>query len=423
MSSPSLGRRTGHKVSIEGVDVTKYIDQKLMSVQYTDNEEDETDDLQITIEDASYIWLTRYLNYIAEAEAEAAAGDGETTYATHTVVNGDTLGQLAAKYLGDGTRYMEIYELNKDILTSPHVIASGQVLKLPSEVPAETPIKKNKGLRIRAVFVRQNWNSDGRDRVLDSGDCALDDITCSGPPNVIKLKASSLPHDSAVSQTNKNQAWEAYYLSKIAQEIGARAGMEVMFECDTDPYYERVEQTETSDITFLSELCHNAGISLKVMGNKLILYDQIKYEAIKAVYTITRGSGYINYNLKTSQANTQYVSCTISYTDPVTQQTFSGTFTDPNAESEAQSLNINMKVGSNEEAEALAKKMLRFKNKFEVQCSFTYPGDPGMVTGVTVELKRWGLFDGKYIIKQAVHSLSSSGYTTKITLRNVLEGY
>ena len=46
-----------------------------------------------------------------------------------------------------------------------------------------------------------------------------------------------------------------------------------------------------------------------------------------------------------------------------------------------------------------------------------------MVASVTVELKGWGAFDGKYIITQAVHTVGGSGYTTQIKLRRVLEGY
>ena len=38
-------------------------------------------------------------------------------------------------------------------------------------------------------------------------------------------------------------------------------------------------------------------------------------------------------------------------------------------------------------------------------------------------LDGWGAFDGKYIIKQSKHSVSSAGYTTTVTLRRVLEGY
>jgi LysM repeat protein len=51
---------------------------------------------------------------------------------THKVVKGDCLWNLAKKYLGDGSRYPEIYELNKDIISNPNRIYVGQTLKLPT---------------------------------------------------------------------------------------------------------------------------------------------------------------------------------------------------------------------------------------------------------------------------------------------------
>ena len=38
-------------------------------------------------------------------------------------------------------------------------------------------------------------------------------------------------------------------------------------------------------------------------------------------------------------------------------------------------------------------------------------------------LTGWGAWDGKYIVSQATHAIGSSGYTTQIKLRRVLEGY
>ena len=49
MSSRNLARRTKAEVSFGGIDITKSIQPYLLSISYTDNEEDETDDLQIKI--------------------------------------------------------------------------------------------------------------------------------------------------------------------------------------------------------------------------------------------------------------------------------------------------------------------------------------------------------------------------------------
>lgn len=51
---------------------------------------------------------------------------------TYTVVKGDTLWNIAKKNLGNGARYTEIYNLNKDKIKNPNLIYPGQVLTLPS---------------------------------------------------------------------------------------------------------------------------------------------------------------------------------------------------------------------------------------------------------------------------------------------------
>jgi len=50
---------------------------------------------------------------------------------THTVVKGDTLWALAAKYYGSGAQYTKIYEANTDKLSNPNSIRVGQVLTIP----------------------------------------------------------------------------------------------------------------------------------------------------------------------------------------------------------------------------------------------------------------------------------------------------
>ncbi len=50
----------------------------------------------------------------------------------YTVVEDDNLWKIAADKLGDGSRYMEIYELNKSILPNEHTVFVGVRLRLPS---------------------------------------------------------------------------------------------------------------------------------------------------------------------------------------------------------------------------------------------------------------------------------------------------
>ena len=49
----------------------------------------------------------------------------------YTVKAGDTLWSIAAKYLGSGAKYMQIYEANRKILSNPNIIKAGQELIIP----------------------------------------------------------------------------------------------------------------------------------------------------------------------------------------------------------------------------------------------------------------------------------------------------
>jgi nucleoid-associated protein YgaU len=55
---------------------------------------------------------------------------------THTIVDGDTLEALAARYLGSADRAAEIYELNREVLPGPEVLPIGAELRLPPREPA-----------------------------------------------------------------------------------------------------------------------------------------------------------------------------------------------------------------------------------------------------------------------------------------------
>ena len=50
---------------------------------------------------------------------------------THTVTGSDTIWHIAKRYLGNGNKWPQIYNLNKDKIKDPDLIYTGQVLRLP----------------------------------------------------------------------------------------------------------------------------------------------------------------------------------------------------------------------------------------------------------------------------------------------------
>lgn len=528
-------RRASARLTFQGVDITDDIKRYFKSLTYTDNEADETDDLQIVLQDRDGPWVQKWiedmLNAAATKEeaAETAAeesteyipkvGDivqflggphyrsanaatapnspkagpakitqiyqlGKSKHPIHVIhtdkqssvygwVDLDriasssgastasssssssqsipstcrygnknstvkymqecllSLGYSLPKNGADGSfgpetlaavkAFQKDHSLTVDGICGPKTWA--EILKAEETASATAEVSK---FNIKASIIRENWNAPGEE-VLGCGTFELDSIQVNGPPAQLTIKATSLPFSAPIRQTKKSKTWEAYYLDGIVAELAKTNGMSFMFLPAKNPYYERVEQFEMADIVFLSKLCQDAGYSLKCTNNSLVVFDQVEYEAKATVKTFTFGDGsYERYTLSSSTADTQYSSCRVSYVDPSTGRSIAAVAKVADYKEDAktnQQLEITAKVSSIAEAQTLAEKHLRLHNKYEKTAKLTIPGNTYMAAGITVELKGFGAWSGKYIIRQAVHKISASGYTTDITLRRVLGGY
>ena len=97
MSNKNNARRTAVEVAFNKTDISKSIGPYLKSFSYLDNEEDETDEIQIQVHDRDSVWKEKWLNDAIDAASSTSAssessGGGETVY---TVVKGDTLSGIA----------------------------------------------------------------------------------------------------------------------------------------------------------------------------------------------------------------------------------------------------------------------------------------------------------------------------------------
>ena len=92
------------------------------------------------------------------------------------------------------------------------------------------------------------------------------------------------------------------------------------------------------------------------------------------------------------------------------------------SKSEGKTLQVKEQIKSIAEAERLAKKKLREKNREEVTMTVDTMGNFALLASETVNVLGFGNFDGKYIIVTAKHEIGN-GYTTSIDLRRCLNGY
>jgi phage protein D len=509
MSRVDQARRATAQVSFNGVDVTSDIKPYLKSLSYTDSEDGEADDLQLTLQDREGIWLAKWLDGVLDAAASKGTGEVDGTLEVGSVVSftgsrhyvsstsdtgyktspgkgkitainlkgkhpyhlihvdssttlygwvdaGDisastttsvktgagkytvtpSVGLYVRKGPGTGNPKMGVLSKGTEVTVSEitggwaKITYNGQTGYVYAQYlkkSGDSTQDEDTGLLIEAVIVRENWTGDGKDQVLSCGTFQLDAVDYGGPPAEVTIKGTSLSYAAAIRQTKHNKGWENYHLSAIVKEMAEKSGMACLYLSDIDPYYERVEQYQESDISFLSTLCAQAGNSLKATGQMLVVYDQAAFEGKDPVHTILRGvqGGYLSYQLSAGKADTQYQSCRVSYNDPATGKSIQGIakVEDWEEDEDNQQLEITAKVGSIAEAETLAAKYLRAHNKYCRTAEFTLPGDTAFSAGATVALEGWGSWDGKYIISSTTHTVGEDGYKTGVTLRRALEGY
>lgn len=91
------------------------------------------------------------LGAVAPAAAQQAPAD---TAAVHVVRPGDTLWDLAQRYLENPFLWREIYELNRDVVANPNRIYPAERIRIPGLVvqPGEVTVQTDAGPADRTVF-------------------------------------------------------------------------------------------------------------------------------------------------------------------------------------------------------------------------------------------------------------------------------
>lgn len=310
----------------------------------------------------------------------------------------------------------------------------------------------------------RRWNPDPGERVkayikqkvngkisgtLNCGKFFVDTMKVQGAPRIFEMGAVSVPLNKPIRKRIKSKAWQKTTLKKIASAIADEAKIKLLWDSESDPEYDRVDQKKESDLKLVSRLCEESGLSLKVTDDKLVIFDQHSYENKKPIKTITLGeSNVLNYSFDTCQSDL-YKSVTVSYRSPkkkkkgkaggytfdlktgrkVTKKktsnpaVFTYTATDPAADENGQEYYMKSRCTSIDEAKRKATAMLRKLNRRGVTGDLTVIGDVDLVAGAVVTVKGFGIFDGNFIIGSAKHDYGSNGYTTSIQLRRVQKGY
>ena len=309
---------------------------------------------------------------------------------------------------------------------------------------------------------------------VSTGKMIIDRLQASGRPRVFTIDAVSIPMQNSIRRTLKTRAFTKLHLKDIAQQICADNDLELFWDSaitdDENALYDKVDQERVSDLEFLQKLCKDAGLSLKLASEKLIIFGQESYESKEPVCVLAESASWLTSWSFEAQQSERYKACTVRWRDmagkskskaaakpsgassnrflkqPSARNRFldkaslSGgskkkasvgkkaeyheyTYEDPSVEESGQIYSLKKRAGSQAEAERLAKAQLRKLNLRQLTGSIEMVGNPLMAAGNVVALSGFGSFDGNFIITSATHSMGSEGYRTSIQVRRTNSEY
>lgn len=320
-------------------------------------------------------------------------------------------------------------EVSKDLLSFEYVDnASGESDSVSLSLKDEKHIWlkdwfPDKGDAIYPTILTADWRREGDRQQLPCGLFLLDEPEYNGRPSTFTLNAIASPLNSNFSETPRSRVWRGISLKALAGDIASRAGLTLQFIGNNNPRYSSKEQTETSDSSFLSELCEDEGLAMKVTDSKIVIFDEREFEKREEVATLKESNDIVlSYSFKAAQKNTAYAGVNVRYYDAKLGRAIKYLFSIEEINEDSKIFQLKSKVRSGAEARRLAQKTLRKLNKREVTVSLTVVGNVEFLGGVCVYLSDFGAFSGKYYIQKATHTIGN-GYTTAIEARKVLEGY
>lgn len=254
-----------------------------------------------------------------------------------------------------------------------------------------------------------DWDREGDHRVLRCGSFILDDFSFSGWPIAGSIAAVSVPADSHFRETERSKTWEDVTLQEMAQEIAGRAGISLAWDVDGGgPKLKSVEQARQTDCDFITGICGDYGLVVKVYSKKLVVYDREAYKRKAPAATLTPDV-LLSWSWRTSLAGT-YTGGEYAYTDPMSEEEIS-----VRTGGGSRTLKLSGKADSAADAEKKLKAAIASANHGHTTLTAALRGRPDLAASQCVAVAGLGKLSGKYFIDKATHHVGG-GYTTDLEL-------
>lgn len=252
-------------------------------------------------------------------------------------------------------------------------------------------------------------------------------------PAKMSISAKSANFNSSAKgskdeKERRDREWENVTLADIAAKIAAEHGGNSKVEVDV--HYPHIAQTGESNLSFLRRLSAEMGATFAVKDNTILIYPPDKgsrpaatlvySESVSGSFTAKAREEYSETEAKwwdKREAREKKVSAQRKQKDKWGNSAGSGM-----ARNGPGTKHITKKrYHSASEAKTAADNHMILHERGEFEADLTLPGDPNLVAGAEITLERFRPenINGRYLAKTVSHSVTKSGWTTRITLESI----
>ena len=93
----------------------------------------------------------------------------------------------------------------------------------------------------------------------------------------LSLKCIAIPLNGNIRDQKKTVAWEKITLKELVTKIANKHEMNAEIYCDNE-FFERLDQEQETDLSFINRVVKETGLNLKVSDDKIIVFDDEEME-------------------------------------------------------------------------------------------------------------------------------------------------
>lgn len=244
----------------------------------------------------------------------------------------------------------------------------------------------------------------------------VDEVSLEGPADALTIRARAANFRSSLKE-QKTRAWEDVTLSDVIKTIAGEHGLEpVISETLAKQQIQRMDQTDESDLHFLTRLAKEYGAIGKPVNNRLLFVPRSESRSASnkpmTLIPLTK-TNLTSYRFSLADRGKYEAVIAHWYDNKKAKQI-------PVKAGKQQARPIYTLKGLHPDAEAAktaAQSKLAALRRGQATGSLTLPGNAQLGAEVRVQLT--GIkerVDGDWVVTRAEHELSTGGFTTRLSI-------